>query len=331
MVRVAGVGAWHYHSKDFTKYIADYPDCEVAAVYAKDEAEAKEWAEVTGCPYVKSYQEILDDPTIDGIMVATEISLRPEIFIAAAKAGKHIFTEKPAFSKLEDAYAVRDAVLENGVKFMISDPLVHVKQQILWAKQKIDEGLIGRVTAVRGRSARGSNHPMLAKGLDGLFEKGVSGGVMGDLGCHALHILADFLGRPLRAKSLLLSIGEEAAAVGCDDNSMALFEYPNSVIAVAETAWVTTGHEDGFIISGSEGVICCMDDELRYRVKGAKEWTYVPKEEWPAKPSHPLKYWTDCIAADVPISHDREDIELAVLLCEMTTAAYAAVDKTVTL
>ena len=70
--------------------------------------------------YVTSdYNEILKDPEIDVVLIATRHDLHAQITIEAAEAGKHIFVEKPVAMKMEDLEAVRKAVSEAGVHFMV--------------------------------------------------------------------------------------------------------------------------------------------------------------------------------------------------------------------
>lgn len=70
--------------------------------------------------YITSeYAEILNDPNIDLVVIATRHNLHAKIAIEAANAGKHIFVEKPVAMTLEDLAAVQQAVTEAGVHFMV--------------------------------------------------------------------------------------------------------------------------------------------------------------------------------------------------------------------
>jgi predicted dehydrogenase len=70
--------------------------------------------------YVTSdYHEILNDPQIDMVLIATRHNLHSRIAIEAAKAGKHIFVEKPVAMNMEELGAVKDAISEAGVHLMI--------------------------------------------------------------------------------------------------------------------------------------------------------------------------------------------------------------------
>lgn len=64
------------------------------------------------------YTEVLNDPEVDLVMVATRHDTHAKIAIEAARAGKHIFVEKPVVTKLEELEELVDAVTQNGVHFM---------------------------------------------------------------------------------------------------------------------------------------------------------------------------------------------------------------------
>ena len=64
-------------------------------------------------------QQIFNDPNIDAVMIQTGEAHHPTLGIQAAKAGKHIFIEKPIARTLEEAAPLVEAVNEAGVKFQL--------------------------------------------------------------------------------------------------------------------------------------------------------------------------------------------------------------------
>jgi len=65
------------------------------------------------------YREVLKDPDIDMVLIATRHDLHARIAVEAARAGKHIFMEKPVAMTMEEWEQVRDAVTQTGVHFMV--------------------------------------------------------------------------------------------------------------------------------------------------------------------------------------------------------------------
>jgi predicted dehydrogenase len=77
--------------------------------------EVEAFVEAQGFRLAESYEELLADPSIDAVVLATPHSLHSAQTIAAAAAGKHVFCEKPFALTKADAEAAVDAVREAGV------------------------------------------------------------------------------------------------------------------------------------------------------------------------------------------------------------------------
>ncbi|KAH8701827.1 putative oxidoreductase [Talaromyces proteolyticus] len=81
-----------------------HPEVIVQAVAARDRARAEEFAKKHGIPDVRgSYEEILDDPKIDAVLIPLPNSLHFEWAVRAIRAGKHVLLEKPSTSNANEA------------------------------------------------------------------------------------------------------------------------------------------------------------------------------------------------------------------------------------
>jgi predicted dehydrogenase/threonine dehydrogenase-like Zn-dependent dehydrogenase len=81
---------------------------------------AAAFSERFGASYVTTdYREVLADPDVDMVIIATRHDMHARIAIEAAKAGKHILLEKPVAMTMADLEAVKAAVTEAGVCFMV--------------------------------------------------------------------------------------------------------------------------------------------------------------------------------------------------------------------
>src|SRR4051812_12295403 len=80
---------------------------ELVTVVDEDESRAGELAADLGCNWTRSYDELLGDPSLDGVVVVTPTALHVPMVEQAAAAGKHVFCEKPlAFDARDAAKAV---------------------------------------------------------------------------------------------------------------------------------------------------------------------------------------------------------------------------------
>ena len=96
------------------------PMAEVAAISDVYEPAAKELAEKLNIPaYYSDYHKILEDDTIDAVFICSSTNTHSPISIEAARAGKHIFCEKPIDHDLDKIAEVLAEVKKAGVKYQV--------------------------------------------------------------------------------------------------------------------------------------------------------------------------------------------------------------------
>lgn len=317
-IRIAGIGGWHIHAKDFTDRIHRYPGAEVAAIWDNDEERGKKWAAQYGCPYYSDYDEILSDKTIDGVTITCETTCHYEMIVKAAKAGKHIYVEKPPFVTAEEARKAREVINAAKVKFMLGSPIV--KPMHLKTIELLDAGLLGDVVSMRYRTVHelgllGTHDPSFYE------RENNGGGVMLDMGNHALHLLSWFAGAPVRTEAIYTAHTKLAVQNEVDDNDIAVLEFENGVLGTIETGWISPWYQYGFDLYGTKGSVSCRAYEMYVCLEDGV-WRKIPEEELPKPEQYPLHYWIDCIREDHPI--ERDDIDVSVLMTEMSEEAEAA-------
>ena len=105
------------HAKSITYHI---PQAEIVAISDIYVEGAKKVAGELGIPnYYEDYHEILNNPEITAVLICSSTDTHADIAIEAAKAGKHIFCEKPVDLTVDKIKAVIKAVDEAGVKLQI--------------------------------------------------------------------------------------------------------------------------------------------------------------------------------------------------------------------
>src|SRR5579862_2420403 len=119
-IRVGIIGAGligQLHSM-MLRYVADRTEQSVRVVSVADvshtaaEQLAARWPEARA---LESAEEIIADPSIDAVWICTPTAMHRQICIAAARAGKHIFCEKPLAMTAADAAAMSSAIDASGV------------------------------------------------------------------------------------------------------------------------------------------------------------------------------------------------------------------------
>lgn len=145
---VIGVGTW---GQNHTYVYSHHPGAMLAAVCDKNEERAQAIADQYGATKVYTdYADLLADPDIDAVSIATPDFVHREIAVSAAQAGKDMLLEKPLATTVEDAAAIAKAVNDAGVRFML-DFHNHWNPNFYQAKTSIEEGEIGEPHLIYGR------------------------------------------------------------------------------------------------------------------------------------------------------------------------------------
>ena len=172
------------------------------AIAARNRERARAFADQYGVERVHdSYQDVIDDPEVDVVYNPLPNSLHAEWNIKAARAGKHILSEKPSALDAAQAEQVRDVVDAAGVVFMEAFHYPY-HPTLLRVCELLGDGAIGVVDTSR-RSCGCRPHPTRTLG-----GRGARGGATMDLGCYSFSCLR-LLGRFVGGEPTLSPRGEE--------------------------------------------------------------------------------------------------------------------------
>jgi predicted dehydrogenase len=252
-IGVALLSFAHVHAKGYADNIAAHPDCEIVVIWDEDAYRGQSEADKRDLPYNEHLDQVLANPEVEAVVVNAPTANHYEIINQAAKAGKHIFTEKSLTLTASEAIEIIRAVEDAGVKFMISLPS-RTRPEILFAKRVLDQGLLGEVTQMRARIAH-----MAA--LDRWFSNGsawfgdeqlAGGGAFFDLGCHRVDVMRWFLGEPA---SVVAQMTNFSGNYQIDDSMAALVTFRNKAIGILDVSWVHRHGPNPLEIYGTEGYL----------------------------------------------------------------------------
>ena len=169
---IVGIGS-HSHLKIAPALrLAD--GAELVAVYSRDQGRAETFAETHGAQAAYSdLDSLLADKRVDAVFVASPNSLHASQTLQAAKASKHVLSEKPMATSVSDAASMVRACRENGVKLGIGFELRFHPAHLL-AKDLIANGAIGRIRLAHGqwgRGERGQTDHLARTGLRAWWEQ----------------------------------------------------------------------------------------------------------------------------------------------------------------
>ena len=217
----------------------------LTAIAAATIAEAEPLATELGVRVAPDAAALSASEDVDLVVVASPTYLHAEHVIAAAKAGKHVFCEKPIARTLEDARAMVRACDDAGVRLAIGH-VVRFFPEYRRAKELLDAGALGRAavaTLTRGTLPVGAARAWY-------LDPAKSGGVVLDLMLHDLDVLRWWFGEPARV------YGKRLAGGGAVDYALATLRYLDRPIVQLEASWAEhAGFRTTFEIRGDRGML----------------------------------------------------------------------------
>ncbi len=233
-VRVAVLSYWHVHAQDYARQAQSHPRTELVAVWDPDKERGTAAAATLGVEYVPDLDAVLGRTDIDAVVVTAHTASHPDVIVRAARAGKHIFTEKPLAPTVAEAEEIVRACDDNHVNLFVSLPLLY-EAQTQAISAIIASGRLGVVTYARVRlSHAGAVEGWLPDRFFNAAE--AAGGALTDLGCHPAYLIQLFLGlRPESVSATYRSITSREV----EDNAVVTLGYANQAIGVIETGTVS--------------------------------------------------------------------------------------------
>lgn len=285
--QVALVGCAHIHTPHFVEVLKQHSgEVKVKCVWDHDAARAKKRAAELGVPAVDDLNQIWSDPQIKGVVICSETDRHPPLILAAAKAHKHIYAEKPLGMGAADSYEMAKAIDDAGVMFQ-TGYFMRADPKLQFLKEQVAKGAFGTITRIRGcnvhSGALGGWFDTEWRWMADPSQAGV--GAYGDLGTHSLDLILWLIPRQVTRGTATISLGT-ARYPGCDELGEGIFVFDNGTIASLAAGWDDVSNPVTLEISGTEGHATIMNDQLYFKSKHVpgsddnKPWTQLPAG-WP--------------------------------------------------
>ena len=258
------------------RHIPEYaanPEVELAGFYDINTERTKELAEKYNGTAYSSYQELLEDETIDAVSICSANQTHATITIDALRAGKHVLCEKPMAITLEECEEMVQAARETG-KFLMIGHNQRLAKAHAKAKELLNEGIIGDIISFRttfGHSGPETWSIDPGKNVWFFDKKLARLGAMGDLGIHKTDLIQFLTGQKVSevvAKVVTLDKRDAAGnLIGVDDNAFCTYTMENGIVGTMTASWTFYGEEDNStILYGTEGIMRIYDDP-NYSIK----------------------------------------------------------------
>lgn len=230
----------------------------VVAVMSRSETRARSYAERhhVGRWYTDA-QELIDDPDVNAIYVATPPSSHATFAIMSMRAGKPVYVEKPLASNYDDCVRINHVSAQTGVPCFVA----YYRRYLPYFKRVrsiIDSGMIGNIMNVQIRFSCPPPDIDFSSGkaLPWRLQTDIAGGgIFYDLAPHQLDLLQYLFGVITEAEGICANRGGLYAA---EDNVSACFRFENGL--TGSGSWCFVGHksadEDRIEVIGGKGKLC---------------------------------------------------------------------------
>lgn len=258
------------HGEVLTKYVKNVVVKYAVDVYLNEDM--KKWAGELGIPYAVQDPEVcLRDPEVNAIYICTSTDTHSEYIVRAARAGKHIFGEKPLDSDLNRLAEALGEVEKAGVKFQTGF-MRRFDRNHSKVKETIVSGKIGDAQMIRlsCRDAVVSPYEYLK----------VSGGIFFDMMIHDFDMVRFLSGS--EAEEVYATggvyIDDRLKDISDVDTAVAILKMKNGMLAVIDNGrqcWY--GHDQRSEVYCTNGTVQVMNENENTVIVSNRDGIHTPK------------------------------------------------------
>jgi predicted dehydrogenase len=295
-IRLGAIGLGGRCRKSLTPIHKNQPDTEIVAlcdVYEVNLQRAVSEIAAANAKQIRDYRAVLDDKSIDAVIIGTPDHWHAKMVTDAVQAGKDVYVEKPVTHSLDEGAALIKTV-EASKQIVQTGTQQRSWPHFMQGKQIIDEGTLGQITSVRMwwyQNYGGSNRPTKLA-LDQLDQKAwlgkapaqtitpakfhwwrwywdFGGGALTDLMTHWIDVAHWYLG---------VSAPLTATAVGnryvldwdCPDTITCVLEYPKKFTATYHGGMASSIDDGGMEIRGTKATMKLDRSQLAVYPEGGQ-------------------------------------------------------------
>ncbi|MBE7465730.1 MAG: Gfo/Idh/MocA family oxidoreductase [Planctomycetes bacterium] len=247
-IRVGQIGVGHFGGYRRQK-MRETGLFELAAAYDLNPGALEQARKQDGAQPVGSYAELLAFPGLEGIVISTGAKFHAEHLIAALRAGKHVFVEKPLCSTLDEVRAIRAAAAASGRVVAVghTDHTRDAETQAI--KKLIESGRLGTIATFEKTTAHSGGLVMQPGDWRADPDKN-PGGMLFQCGVHGVHELRYLFG-PVTHVSAMMRY-DANPATGTADVAICHLRFASGLIGTLN-AYHVTPYRHTFSVFGTQG------------------------------------------------------------------------------
>jgi predicted dehydrogenase len=233
-VAIVGLGRW---ARVLARAAGPSSKLKIVSGYSRSVEKRDAFLAATGVPSAPDMHAILSNASIQGVILTVPNEQHLPMARLVAQAGKHVYTEKPIASTLEDGLQI--AELER--KYRVTVTVGHsarLMAGIRVIREAIDKGELGRVAFLEANfsNERGLE---LTPEMWRWYKDQAPGGPLSQLAIHQFDVLHYLGGEVVEASSMASKLSPVGAEV--DDQSMTLVKFADGKIGYVGSCWTSPG------------------------------------------------------------------------------------------
>ena len=231
---IVGLGRW---AKVLTRASKQSGMLRIVAGYSRSREKRAAFEKEMGVPAAPDMKSLLSNPEIKGVILTVPNEQHLPLAEQVARAGKHVYTEKPIAQTLEDGLRIADLERQHGVTVTVGHS-ARLMAGIRIIKERIDAGELGRVAFIE---ANFSNERALelTPSTWRWYKAKAPGGPLSQLAIHQFDVLHYLGGEMVEVTSMASKLSPVGAEV--DDQSMTLVRFADGKVGYVGACWTSPG------------------------------------------------------------------------------------------
>jgi len=260
-VKVAVVGITGF-GRAIARAVGKAENLELVTGFSRTPKSREEFAEQYHCPRIfSSYEELLADPEIEGVLLITPNPVHRQQIVQAAEAGKHVFVDKPITNTVAEAQEAMAGCREAGVLLQVGHN-TRKSAVVRHMKQAVEAGELGTVTMAESQSSGATGQKLTPEQWRYYREQAPACPYM-QLGIHWVDAIHSILGPTKRVWGKLSHLASPAEI---DDTVLTILELESGVLCYVGSNYVVP-HARYLYLYGTEGCLF-YDGYLGYHRAG---------------------------------------------------------------
>jgi predicted dehydrogenase len=250
MIKIGIIG-YGYWGKNLVRNFNSVSACDLVYVCENNESNStKCQSQYPKIKVVANYDTLIDDDSIDAIVIATPVDSHYPLTRLALEAGKHVLVEKPLTSSHQEAKELVELANSKGLTLMVDHTFLYTGS-VMHLKSLIEKNAIGEIQYFDSTRIN-----------LGLFQHDVN--VLWDLAPHDISICNHILNlKPISVQA----VGISHTKNNIENIAYLTLKYENNIIAHFNCSWVSPVKIRQMLIGGSEKMVVFNDMEPTEKIK----------------------------------------------------------------